>query len=444
MSATVLARTESVCPVCLRRLPAQRVAEDDNVYLVKHCPEHGSFRTVVWRGLEGYAAWGAAHHPPAPAAACETDVRHGCPHDCGICPDHRQPSCCVLLDITTRCNLRCPVCFASAGEAQDSDPPLAVLGRLLADLHARSPQVNVQLSGGEPTVRDDLPEIIALTRATGFGFVQVNTNGIRLGRDPDYAHRLAAAGLDCVFLQFDTLDGAACKAIRGLDLVAVKQAAIEHCRRARLGVVLVPTLLPGVNLQEVGALIDFAARHTPTVRAIHFQPISYFGRYPAAPADSDRITLPEVLRAIETQSGGALHAADFRPGTAENPYCSFSGGFVVDAGHRLQPSGAQPCGCGDAQQSRSVVARKWSAPAEADESPCCTGVSVVSLDAFLATRRRSLSISAMAFQDAWTLDLDRLRDCYIHVASPDRRIIPFCAYNLTAQSGRSLYRGDGG
>lgn len=158
-----------------------------------------------------------------------------------------------MLDITTRCNLRCPVCFASAGEAQDSDPPLAALGRLLADLHARSPQVNVQLSGGEPTVRDDLPEIIALTRATGFGFVQVNTNGIRPGRDPDYAHHLAAAGLDCVFLQFDTLDGAACKAIRGLDLVAVKQAAIEHCRRARLGVVLVPTLLPGVNLQEVGA-----------------------------------------------------------------------------------------------------------------------------------------------------------------------------------------------
>jgi hypothetical protein len=441
MNATVLSLTESICPVCLRQLPAQRVAEDDGVYLCKHCPEHGEFRTIVWRGLDGYAAWGAEHRPPALPGPHETEVSQGCPLDCGICAGHRQHSCCVLVEVTARCNLRCPVCFAAAGSHQ-ADPPLADVRHILETLYARSPQVNVQLSGGEPTVRNDLPAIVALARAIGFGFVQVNTNGIRLGREAAYAAQLAQAGLDCVFLQFDTLDGATSRTIRGLDLVARKEAAIEHCRQAGLGVVLVPTLLPA-NMTEVGALIDFAARHTPTVRAIHFQPVSYFGRYPAAPADEDRITLPDVLRAIEAQTGGTVCAADFRPGSTENPYCSFSGSFFVDAGQRLRPNGNSTCGCGDGRTAQSVVARKWSAPAETGQSssPCCaTGINIVSLDAFLASRRRSLSISAMAFQDAWTLDLDRLRDCYIHVVGPDSRIIPFCAYNLTAQSGQPLYR----
>ncbi|MBV8047199.1 MAG: radical SAM protein [Paludibacterium sp.] len=451
MTETVLAHTESVCPQCLRRLPATRVAENDNVYLVKACPEHGAFRTVIWRGLDNYVAWGARPGAAAPPRGAGPRLE-GCPFDCGLCAEHRQHSCCVLVEVTERCNLRCPVCFASAGGTR-GDPSQAAIRDWLTALYATSPDVNLQLSGGEPTVRDDLPEIIAMAREIGFDFVQLNTNGIRLSRDPAYARRLALAGLDCVFLQFDALDDQRYRVIRGIDLLDAKLAAIDHCRRARLGVVLVPTLVPGVNTQAIGALVDFAARHTPTVRAIHFQPVSYFGRYPRAPDDADRITLPEVMRAIVAHGGGTLNAADFHPGAAENPYCSFSGSFYVDADNRLHAAGTdQACGCGSAptraaprdetQHARQTVARKWAAPAQEAAPSCCPGVSVLSLDAFLAQRRRSLSISAMAFQDAWTLDLARLRDCYIHVAHPDHRVIPFCAYNLTAQSGRSLYRAD--
>jgi uncharacterized radical SAM superfamily Fe-S cluster-containing enzyme len=193
MNTSVLADTESVCPVCLRTLPAQRVLEGDDIHLVKHCPEHGRFNTVVWRGHASYLRWQARGSRAATPPVTQTAVRHGCPHDCGLCPDHRQHSCCVLLEVTPRCNLRCPVCFAGSG-AQGADPTLADIDSWLDRLRAHGSPVNIQLSGGEPTLRDDLPEIVRRTRARGFDFVQVNTNGIRLAKEAGYAQALAGPG----------------------------------------------------------------------------------------------------------------------------------------------------------------------------------------------------------------------------------------------------------
>ena len=451
MRKSVLAETESICPVCLRTVAAARVAEGDDVYLVKHCREHGEFRTIVWRGIESYRRWGERGSRAATPPVTETQVKRGCPHDCGLCPDHRQHSCCVLLEVTQRCNLRCPVCFATAGGEED-DPSLAEIEAWLRLLKAHGNTVNIQLSGGEPTVRDDLPAIIRMTRAEGFDFVQLNTNGIRLARQPDYAQSLAEAGLDCVFLQFDGVSNRSYERIRGARLLKTKQQAIEHCAAAGLGVVLVPTLVPGVNVDEIGGIVEFALARVPAVRAIHFQPVSYFGRYPAAPSDRDRITLPEVMQQLERQTGGMIRAADFGPGSAENAYCSFAGKFFVGDDGRL--SAAEPasgccsgssggCGCGvpgdDAQHARRVVAGQWTAATTAQPIDIA-GIKLDAFDAFLAKRRHTLSISGMAFQDAWNLDLERLRECFIHVVSPDRRVIPFCAYNLTAASGEPLYR----
>jgi hypothetical protein len=366
----------------------------------------------------------------------------------------------VLLEVTQRCNLKCPVCFASAATSSD-DPSLDEIESWLRLLRDHGGQVNIQLSGGEPTVRDDLPEIIALTRSLGFDFAQVNTNGLRLAKEGDYAQRLADAGLDCVFLQFDAAGedtgDAIYQRIRGARLLDLKKLAIARCAEAGLGVVLVPTLVPGVNIGEIGTIIDFALSRVPTVRAVHFQPISFFGRYPAAPADADRITLPEVLDQLETQTGGRVRIADFSPGSAENAYCSFTGKFFVGNDGRLRPASepiatgcctakAEPaCGCGvpppdeDASRARRFVAAHWVKPKERVSSEYA-GIDVSSFDTFLAQRQHSFCISGMAFQDAWTLDLERLRECFIHVVSPDRRIVPFCAFNLTSMSGESLYR----
>ena len=448
MTARILTQTESVCPVCLRTLPAQRLAIGDEVWLQKTCPEHGDFRTVLWRGIDSWQRWGERGSRAATPPITETAVSRGCPHDCGLCPDHRQHSCCVLLEVTERCNLRCPVCFASAA-AEADDPSLDEIDHWLALLKRHGNPVNIQLSGGEPTVRDDLPEIVSLIRRQGFDFAQLNTNGVRLAREHGYAEALAAAGLDCVFLQFDGLRNATYQRIRGSRLFELKEAAIASCARAGLGVVLVPTLVPGVNVDEIGAIVDFAVARVPVVRAVHFQPISYFGRYPTPPASADRITLPEVMQAIEVQSQGRIRAADFAPGSAENAYCSFTGSFRVDAAGRLSTArdgccASGGCGCGvpgeDVQRARRAVAGQWSGPPITGAATTPAGIDVSAFDAFLADRGHSFSISGMAFQDAWNLDLDRLRECFIHVVSPDRRIVPFCAYNLSATDGNTLYR----
>jgi 7,8-dihydro-6-hydroxymethylpterin dimethyltransferase len=186
------------------------------------------------------------------------------------------------------------------------------------------------------------------------------------------------------------------------------------------------------------------------VRGVHFQPISYFGRYPEKPNDEARITIPEVIQAIEKQMGGLIRAASFCPPGGENAACSFHGNFVLMPDGALtaltrlktdsgccQPSAADQ----GAARSREFVAKHWSSPAPLADLPVLGGASLGDWDVFLERKRtHTFCISGMAFQDAWNLDLERLKDCYIHTASPDGKLIPFCAYNLTNVSGEALYR----
>lgn len=445
--------TESVCPICLARLPAQRVAEGSEVYLEKRCPQHGLFRAIIWRGAPDFSTWVRPKTPAHPARPF-TPVEQGCPYDCGLCAEHRQQTCCTLFEVTHRCNLRCPVCFASAG-GPGEDPGLAQIEGWYQRLLQAGGPYNIQLSGGEPCLRDDLPQIIALGRTLGFSFFQLNTNGLRLAADPAYLAGLVQAGLSTVFLQFDGLSDEVSTCLRGRPLLERKIAAIEACVQAGVGVILVPTLVPGVNDQQIGALIDFALSHMPGVRGVHFQPVSYFGRYPHAPSDAERITLPEVIRQIEQQTGGRVAANSLCPPGGENALCSFHGNFV------LMPDGSLPAlthrktssccapedGAQGAARSRQFVARAWSAPLAGMDLPVLKGADVRApglggWDVFLQrARTHTFCLSGMAFQDAWTLDLERLRDCYIHVMSADGRLIPFCAYNLTSLSGQALYRG---
>lgn len=453
--------TESLCPVCLKRLPAERIARGDRVQLVKSCPEHGEFRAVIWKGRPSMQQWQRPKMPLLLQAAFQKRQR-GCPFDCGLCPEHRQRSCTVLLEVTGRCNLHCPVCFAASERAASQDPSLEQIRQWYRSVQRLAAGSNIQLSGGEPTLRDDLPDIVAAGRAAGFGFIQLNTNGIRLGRDPGYLKALRVAGLASVFLQFDGTDDAVHRELRGASLLAVKHRVIEACGQLGIGVVLVPTLVPGVNTHQIGSLLQFAVAMSPTVRGIHFQPISYFGRYPQPVMDTARITLPEIMAAIEDQTEGRLRVEDFRPPGCENAWCSFHADYLTLPGggvRRLQPRPAAANCCTPmpaekgALRTMARVARQWAAPpdilpdrarsndARGDGDFLAPRDGCRSLDAFVdRARSHTLSVSAMAFQDAWSLDLERLRDCCIHVWDPVRGLVPFCAYNLTAADGTALYR----
>jgi hypothetical protein len=459
-----LSSTASLCPVCLRRVPAVREQQGDAVYLVKHCPQHGNFRTVIWRGPVDFSTWLRPKTPSMPQLSF-TAVDQGCPFDCGLCPEHGQHTCTALIEITSRCNLHCPVCFADAGSTKNKkdEPSLSRIGFLYDRIMAASGPCNIQLSGGEPTMRTDLPKIIALGRDKGFPFLQLNTNGLYLAEDPNYAKILKKAGLSSVFLQFDGLCSATHMTLRGRDLTAVKEQALLHCQAAGLAVVLVPTLVPGVNTHEVGAIIDYAIRFAPTVRGVHFQPVSYFGRMRKDPADEDRLTLPEVLQLLEEQSEGAISAENFSPPACEHALCSFHGNFLIKENNTLlslghgktaccsggEPQAVIPSALDGREKSVAFTARQWSLPQLslipiAAEPSSRTGKQPQAkddLDRFLArARTHTFSISAMAFQDVWTLDLERLRGCCIHVVSPEGGLIPFCAYNLSSTLGKTLYR----
>ena len=422
----LIRKTRSVCPVCLENLPARLVREDGGrIFLEKHCPAHGDFRVPVWNGRVDWEQW-LLDTPPLP----EGSALH-CPGDCGICAEHEIGTCCALLEVTRRCNLRCRFCFADGG-SENNDPGLDELKEAVRDIVRQCGKVLLQLSGGEPTLRDDLPELVRFAKEAGCSYVQLNTNGIRLAQDPAYAEALRDAGLDIVFLQFDGTRDDVYEALRGRPLLETKLEAIRVCAALRVGVTLVPTVVRGVNDDDLGALIALAASLAPGVRGVHFQPVSYFGRFPKKPGDGDRYTLDQLMADISEQAGIPL--SSFMPSRCDHPLCGFHASFLVGPDGRLRPlssitQSSHSRGC--ERDNREYVARHWRrAP---DEPRPDSGFSdEMDFDSFLyRLRHESLTLSAMAFQDAMNLNIERLHRCSLHVW--DRgRIKPFCARYLTA------------
>ena len=421
-----LRETRSVCPICLKNLPAALTRREDGVILLeKTCPQHGSFSVPVWQGLVDFESWllGTEPHPAGSAL--------GCPGNCGICPEHEIGTCCALLEVTSRCNLRCRYCFADGGGGEP-DPSQEELKAAIRDIAKTCGGPLLQLSGGEPTLRDDLPELVRYAREAGCSYTQVNTNGIRLARDPDYARRLKEAGLDIVFLQFDGTRNEIYETLRGAPLLETKLEAIRVCSELRIGVTLVPMVVKGVNDGNLGELVALAASLAPGVRGIHFQPVSYFGRYPGAPGAEDRYTLDRLMADLSDQAGIPLES--FMPSRCDHPLCGFHASFLIEPEGALRPlssiaHSSHSRGC--ARDNREYVARHWRRAPE--ETPPSTDFSRdMDFDTFLyRLRHNSLTLSAMAFQDAMNLNLERLHRCSLHVYDHGK-IKPFCAKYLSA------------
>ena len=440
----ILRRARSLCPECLRAVDAHYVSDADTrvVSLEKNCPMHGTFRTPAWvekSETPRFTTWQNSTPPSYPQLPATTYAK-GCPFDCGLCPGHAQQTCCALIEVTRRCNMHCPLCFAASGET-GIDPGMEEVADMLSTLRAHGGRANVQLSGGEPTVRDDLPDIIRLAHDSGFPFVQLNTNGLRLAREAGYAKRLKQAGLDLVYLQWDGMRENTFRVLRGAPYLADKERAARACIEAGLAVLFVATIVPGVNDGELGDVLHKALSFGPQLRGLHMQPAASFGRYPWQGREIPRLTLPELMQALETQSNGLVRAQDFHPPSSEHPLCSFSALYQRN-GERLELIAGEQGACcsphAEAQQARDFVARHWggfaprSAPQDQPDA----------FDAFLAASslRQRFTISAMAFQDAYSLDLERVQRCHIHIVTRDKRLVPFCMYNMTSVSGVPLYR----
>jgi uncharacterized radical SAM superfamily Fe-S cluster-containing enzyme len=432
----------------MKKIDAEKVLEDNKVYMEKSCPQHGKFKTVIWSGSTPIESW-IRNKERAQIKNPSTIVEKGCPFDCGLCSEHRQHTCTALIEITQRCNLRCSFCFADSYADNDGDLSIERIKFLYEEVLKHSGKCNIQLSGGEPTVRNDLPQIIRLGKELGFSFIQVNTNGIRIAQDEEYVKELKSAGLDSIFLQFDGMNDYIYKKLRGRELMELKIKAVENCKKEGIGVVLVPTLVPGVNVDNIGKIIDFALDNISAVRGVHFQPVSYFGRIPETPKDEDRITLPEVMDNIQEQTCGKFKINSMKPPGCENALCSFHGNYIYKSKDELITitNKSNSC-CGKtekaeegAKKAKEFVSKNWSARKLDNFNGRLSSKKVMNWDEILYNiKNYSFSISAMAFQDVWNVDLERVKDCCIHVVSPEGKLIPFCAYNITDTQGNYIYR----
>lgn len=433
----ILHTTESLCPHCLKKVPAFYVRENGKAYMYKECPEHGEFKVLFWNDAEMYEQWGK-QGIQAPARDHGRPEEKGCPFDCGICNEHHSGTCTAILEITYRCNMHCNICFADAN-SEKFEPDMEQIRLMYGAALQSNRFCSVQLSGGEPTVREDLPEIIKLGKEMGVVHLQVNTNGLRIADDIEFLEKLKAAGLDLIYLQFDGTDDEIYQTIRGRALFEIKKKAIENCEKLGIGVLLVPVVIPGLNLHRLGEIIEFAKAHIPTIKGVHFQPVSYFGRYPGCvPPDESRCGLSDVLHALDEQCE-ELSMEHFVPRKQFDPHCDFSSTYYLNEENRLVPMSNKDQNCCDTEDTDFVektnvyTDKRWRFQ---------TGKSGDSklMKFVMRTLTHSFCVSGMGFQDVWNIDLGRLKGCCVHMISGKGEVIPFCAFHLTSESGERLYK----
>lgn len=421
-TAGFLNETESVCPVCLKIVTAQVVTQGQAVYLKKACPEHGAFSTYLWPDIDHYH-WMNTFRFPLVRPQQPVASGKGCLEDCGLCSSHLRHPTLVEIEITQRCNLRCPVCFMAADAVQASahpDPDLAAIeGMYKVILEKTGPQTSIQLTGGEPTVRQDLAEIVRLGRRIGFNAIEVNTNGMVIAKDPAYVEHLAEAGISGIYLQFDGLTRSVYQKIRGEDLLDEKLKAIENCRLAGVQVVLAMTLIAGINHDQMGAVLEFALENREVIAGIAYQPAFGSGRFDVS--TERRLTMGDVAFLLAEQSHGLIEPYDFWPLGCSHPLCDAATYLVEDQG-AIKPL------------TRLITPQQYAGSFDPD-SPQGSVLGDIAAKLF-PQLIPGLSIVIMNFMDAVSMDLKRLRECSMTVASPDGRIIPFCAYQLTDIYGK--------
>ncbi len=460
--------TKSLCPSCHAVLDAQVFERDGQVFIRKTCSTHGDFEDVYWSDAKQYHRMERFNEEGSGLENPRTETLKGCPLDCGICPRHKSYSVLAIIDVTNRCNLRCPICFAHAGvSGYVYEPSKETIFKIIDNLRNNLPipPVAVQFSGGEPTLRDDLPEFVEYALKAGFRHVEINSNGIRFANDFDYVMRLKKAGLKTVYLQFDGVTREPYIKARGVNLLPTKLKALENFRKAdRLSVVLVPTLANGVNDDQVGDMILFGAKNFDIIRAVNFQPVSITGRIDRNGLKQMRITIPDFMRLAEEQTDGRIKMSDFYPVPFVIPFARVAGAIN---GVRYAEFTAHPhCGVatfilvkdgdvipitrmakveefmGDLKKVYMENSGGSKTRAKIDLVRSIRSIRSDSLKDLLKTviatgdyedlarfMHNVIMIGAMHFMDPYNYDLDRVQRCCIHYGVPDGRIIPFCTMN---------------
>lgn len=471
---------ETLCPECLAILVGRYFVEGGAVWIEKTCPEHGHFRDCINRDVRLYAKamwWSFEEH--AGQAHPHRATSGHCPSDCGLCGQHQSSACLANIDLTNRCNMRCPICFANAGVAgyvyQPTYEQVVAMLQQLRDLRP-IPATAVQFSGGEPTIHPDFHRILATAREMGFSNIQIATNGITHA-NLDFARRSAEAGLHTLYLQFDGVGEEAYEHTRAYPGIWEKKlACIENCRRAGMKVCLVPTIIRGVNDHHVGRILRFALDNVDVISAISYQPVSFTGRIDPGELQAQRYTLGDLSHDIAAASG-AVPLRDIFPLSIVLPLSQLL--QAVTGQPKIRPSCHPDCAMGtyflvapdgtpypfpkvldiegmfsdmnrlahDIERRGRVtwrdklrILRMFKRHFRPDSAPpgLTVGKFVRSLQGLVDKNvgrgagekltYKTLMCAGMHFQDAYNYDVERVKRCVILYSTPEG-VFPFCAYN---------------
>lgn len=442
-----LEATTSLCPVCLKRTKANLVEKEGSVYAVKECTEHGEFCEI----LEEDAAYynrrkqydKAGNH-----VKCQTEDSEGCPLDCGLCPNHKQHTCIGLIEITNKCNLSCPVCFANGGEGEFMS--LQKFEEML-DFFVESEGGHadiLQISGGEPTLHPEIISMVALARTKNIHYVMINTNGLRIAEDIQFVKELSQfkGGFE-IYLQFDGFDEETHRYFRGKSLLQTKLKAVQNLASFQIPITLVSTLEKGINEHEIGKIIEFGIK-TKYIRGISFQPVGYFGRIPES-STSNRLTISGIIRRIEKQTSGMIRNDDFVPlpcnvdrvaitylyrnkdmsfiPLTRNldlkkylPYIKNTFNFEPGSFLKELSSGFLSSDCcnvmGLVRDFSKLIPINYVFKSEQGKVEFVT--------------ENTFRISITSFVDAFNFDLSSMQKECVHFITPDLKKIPFSSYNL--------------
>lgn len=441
----------SLCSTCYRRIDAKIVFENDHVYMLKRCPTHGFERVLMADDVDYYRRCREVFlKPPEMPQHYNTPIQHGCPYDCGLCPDHEQHSCLTLLEVTDACNLSCPICYAESGPHRSTHRSLAQIEAMLDCIVSNELQPDiVQVSGGEPTLHPDFFAILDACKRRPIQHLMVNTNGLRIAQEEGFAERLAAYLPQFeLYLQFDSLHRDPLLQLRGADLRSIRTRALQKLNALNLSTTLVVTVERGVNDQELGDLLDFALQQR-CVRGVTFQPVQQAGRLSGYDNAAHRLTLTEVRRRILEQS------SLFRPEDLIPVPChpdSLAMGYAIKldapnaAGKQVIPltgliepevliNGGRNTIIYEQDASlRSHLFKLFSTnhspqsqAGSLRELLCCLPrVSAPSL-----TYNNLFRVLIVQFIDAQSFDLRSIKKTCVHIAHPDgKRLIPFDTYNM--------------
>jgi len=424
------------------------IGEDDAVYYLKRCREHGVQKTLIADDIGYWKSQRDWLKPGDRPLIVATRTEHGCPYDCGLCPDHEQHSCLAIVEVNEACNLSCPVCFADSSVKRQGHRPLAEIERMLDVIVAAEGEPDlVQLSGGEPTIHPQFWEILDAAKARPIRHLMINTNGLRIAREPGFAERLAGymPGFE-VYLQFDSLKREALMDLRGADLTRVRIEALEALEAANISTTLVVTLKKGVNDSEIADIVRFALDWR-CVRGVTFQPIQDAGRNDGFDPKAHRMVLTEVRRRIA--EAGVFALDDLIPLPCNPDQICI--GYGLRNGREVRPVTAMlPRELFVAAAPNTVTFESYPelrekvfellslSTAQGNTSEklasllCCLPEAAVPQE---VAYENTFRVVISQFLDRFNFDLGTVKRSCVHFVQPDGRIIPFDTFNTFYRPG---------